>query len=656
MSFGYPSFLWALLSLAIPIIIHLFNFRKTIRIYFSNTQFLKQVKEETTQKRKLKKYLVLASRLLFLFFLVLAFAQPFLPAREQMPTQQGIVIYLDNSLSMSAPVGEKKRALDEAIVMAQNLVDLFPAATRFKLITNDFEPYSNLFKTKAEVTDLLARVRLTGISRSASEIIHRLNGEEKVTLFWFSDFQKSTFGNAVATDSTWQIRLVPLTLEDYPNIFVDTAYLENPFVVSGERNTLKLVLRNNGKKDAQELVTKLVLNGIQSGATSVSIPAKGTSLISFDITSKLSGRKKAVFSFNDYPISFDNDFYCVLDFSVRLKIVEIKSEGNPTYIEKVFGNKEIFSFKSFTPSNLDYGMLANADMVVVHNFNQPDEALVAAIQSYQEKNGTLLLIPGENPDLGTYAQLTNTPMTKSAAKEANELSKPDFQNPIFANVFEETNVAITMPSARASLLWSDRSAVLQFKNGEPFLSQFNNTFILACPLDKKFTDFQTHALFVPVMYRVATSSKKNAQPLYYPLSASSVSVPSDSLTSETPVKMIGRQEVIPSQRNFNGQLQLELPNYSLTPGFYDVINSRDTLATLAFNLNKNESVLEQLKPEEAKNLLGGKTSISIFKPSDAQGFNTEAKERYFGTPLWKFALMASLLFLLAEVLLIRFLK
>src|SRR5882724_9371738 len=99
MSFGYPSFLWALLSLAIPIIIHLFNFRKTIRIYFSNTRFLKQVKEETTQKRRLKQFLVLTSRLLFLFFLVIAFAQPFLPAREQMASQRNIVIYLDNSLS-----------------------------------------------------------------------------------------------------------------------------------------------------------------------------------------------------------------------------------------------------------------------------------------------------------------------------------------------------------------------------------------------------------------------------------------------------------------------------------------------------------------------------------------------------------------------------
>src|SRR6185369_9657161 len=135
MSLVYPSFLWALSALAIPIIIHLFNFRKTTRIYFSNTRFLKQVKEETTQKRRLKQYLVLASRLLFLFFLVIAFAQPFLPASEQLTSGREVTLYLDNSYSMLSQVGEKTRALDAGIRFSQEVVGLFSPDTRYKLLT-----------------------------------------------------------------------------------------------------------------------------------------------------------------------------------------------------------------------------------------------------------------------------------------------------------------------------------------------------------------------------------------------------------------------------------------------------------------------------------------------------------------------------------------
>src|SRR5689334_1061889 len=102
MSFLYPSFLWALGVLSVPIMIHLFNFRRTKQVFFSNTRFLKEVKQSTTAMRRLKHYLVLASRLLFLAFLVFAFAQPFIKAREAVGAIRNITLYVDNSLSVSA--------------------------------------------------------------------------------------------------------------------------------------------------------------------------------------------------------------------------------------------------------------------------------------------------------------------------------------------------------------------------------------------------------------------------------------------------------------------------------------------------------------------------------------------------------------------------
>src|SRR6187551_3655432 len=123
MTFLYPSFLWALGVLSIPIIIHLFNFRKTTRVYFSNTRFLKNVKEATTAKRKLKHYLILVSRLLMLAFLILAFCQPIIPAQEQLSNSRNITFYLDNSQSMSAQMADKSRGLDAGISFARTIVE-----------------------------------------------------------------------------------------------------------------------------------------------------------------------------------------------------------------------------------------------------------------------------------------------------------------------------------------------------------------------------------------------------------------------------------------------------------------------------------------------------------------------------------------------------
>ena len=103
MEFLYPNFLFALAALAIPIILHLFYFRRFKKVYFTNVRFLKEVKEETSARSKLRNLLVLAMRLLALLFLVLAFAQPFIP--QDVEVKQGdkaVSVFIDNSFSMSA--------------------------------------------------------------------------------------------------------------------------------------------------------------------------------------------------------------------------------------------------------------------------------------------------------------------------------------------------------------------------------------------------------------------------------------------------------------------------------------------------------------------------------------------------------------------------
>ncbi len=656
MSFNYPQFLWALTALAIPLIIHLFNFRKTTRIFFSNTRFLRQIKQETTQKRKLKQYLVLASRLLFLLFLVLAFAQPFLPAREQLTSQRNLVVYLDNSYSMSAPVREKVRALDAGVGYVRDIVELFPAETRFKLLTNDFAPFSNSFKSKSEILDQLSQVRLSPVSRSFNEVVKRI-GEPGNTVFWISDFQKSTFGNESLLDSAWQVRLVPVEYPQVSNVFVDSIYLNNPFIIGGEKNSIRVRLRNEGPRTLDGLVTKLTINGIQAATSSVTIEPNSFVETSFDLSRGLKGYNQVVFSFSDFPVSFDNEFYFTLNYSGRLRIVEIKPDTRATHVENVYGNRELFDFRTFAAGNVDYSVLNDADLVVLNSLDNVDNSLNAAIQLYRS-NGTLLVIPGSQPDLGSYKNLLGLPaLTKLEKSERMELDKPDFQNPFFENVFEEKSAALAMPLAQKMLDWGpDRSAILRFKNGQPYLSRFNNTFVMASSLNREVSDLSTHAIFVPVMYRIAASGKKAERKPYYYLSSSLVTVPADSLAGEEPARMKGDQELVPSQRRFGDRLLLEIPRYTISQGFYYVTHSRDTLDLLAFNLEKSESILDQFTGEEVKTALGGGNQVSIFKATSADTFSNEIKERYLGTPLWKYAVVLALIFLLAEVLLIRFWK
>jgi len=656
MSFAFPLFLWALAALAIPIIIHLFNFRRTTRILFSNTRLLHQIQQETTQQRKLKQYLVLASRLLFVFFLVMAFAQPFLPASEQITPGREVILYIDNSYSMTSGIGEQARALDAGLNFAREVASLFPADTRYKLITNDFAPNSNSYKARAELLDLLTQVRLSPISRTFQEVRDRTSGGND-ELFWISDFQKSTLDLAAASpDSTQSLHLVSIPLERASNVFVDSVYLEDPFIVAGQRNTLHVRVRNTGTKSREGLIIKLTNNEIQSGTASVDLEPNGMSVVSFDLVQGLQGMNRLVLSFTDFPVSFDNVFYLTLNFSGKIRVVEVRSTGG--FVEKVFGNTSVFSFRAFAPGNVDLGILSQADLVILNGIDNPDAGLIATLREYQRGPGTLMIVPSAGSNLTALRGLTgNLAVTRAENAVLQELDKPDFQNPFFENVFEEQSVAIAMPRAKPVLAWgSDRSALLTFKDGTPFLSRTGNTYVMAAPLEVAFSDFQNHALFVPVMYRMAASGHRVSQKPYYLLSDRLATLQVDSLTGESPVVLSGKQEIVPSQRRNGDRVILEIPRFSIDPGFYAARILSDTIGLIAFDMDKRESLLDQWTGEEVKSMLGGGDNISIFRPVAEGSFSNEIKERYLGRQLWKYALIAALFFLLAEVLLIRFLK
>jgi hypothetical protein len=666
MTFLYPSFLWALAALSIPVIIHLFNFRKTTRVFFSNNRFLRQVKEVTTAKRRLKHYLILAARLLFLSFLILAFAQPVIPAKDQLDAERNIVIYLDNSQSMSAQMPDKTPALDAALNFSRGIVDLFPPDTRYRILTNDFAPFSNTFKTKTEALDILAQVRTSPVSRSIGEIKNRLGQDDLMRsreYFWISDFQKSTAG-AIPTewDSAARWHLVPITFASAPNVFVDSAYLQNPFAAGGEKNVLTVVVRNDGDEEVDQLNLKLTINDIQAGTVSVDIPGGGLTETNFDLTTGLTGYNRAIVSFNDFPVSFDNEFFLSLNFTAKISIIEIKPGVAATAVERVFGNEEVFHFRSYSAANFNYSLLDQADLVVVNGLDRYDAGLTLSLRNYINESGTLLVIPGTNPDAPSLQQLTGNRGVSVAGGKPNllELDRPDYNNPFFENVFEERSTSIAMPQATQVMRWGrDRSAILRFKNDEPFLSrtdQGGKVYLMATPLHPQYTDFTNHALFVPVMYRIAGSSRKNDARLYYTLRENFITLKVDSLLQDEPLRLKGAQEIVPAQRNVNEQVFLEIPKFSIDEGFYHVLAGTDTVGLIAFNLDKAESLLDQFTGNDIRNQMGAGDNISIFEATTAEAFSNEIKERYLGKPLWKYALMIALFFLLTEVLLIRFLK
>jgi hypothetical protein len=667
MSFLYPQFLYGLAALSIPVIIHLFNFRRTKKIYFSNSSFLQQVKDSKSARQKLKHLLIMLSRMMFLLFLILAFAQPFIPSKE-LEQQQGLVyIYLDNSLSMSNQVANNLSAFDQAIQNVERIVHSYPDDARFKLLTNDFSSPLRVFRSKNEVLDLLTEVKQTGVQRSFEDIWNRLHNQvSSASADWYfvSDFQKATFQEleAFSPDSSQQYYFIPQRFNSTANVFVDSVYLKNPFLISNDQNSMVLRVRNTGDSPVRDLVITLAIDNKQVANAGVNLPAHGEALTEINLNFPLEGNNPAKLTFEEFPVSFDNEFFFNLNLSQRVSVLEIKQEQITTPIAKVYGNKKLFDFSSYHVNNLDYTSLNQADLVVLNSVDALSASLMDRIAELIETGISLIIIPSENPDLVSLQRLA--PFASAQASRDSlwiSLEAPVLQNPFFENIFEDQkSELISMPQVKKVIEWSEQrgSNLLITKTGQPYLSSdFRaQVYLLASPLATDYTSLSQHAVFVPVMYKIAAQSKAFDRKLYYTTDEQIIKLTLDSISGNELFTMSNdEEEIIPNQRILGKELFLEVPSDVIRPGFYYLRSPTGSEEIISYNNNGLESRLEQYSADELKARLVG-DHVAILDESDFNRYTEQVLQAQTGVPLWKYAVVLALIFLLTEVLLIRFLK
>ncbi len=691
MQFLHPGLLWGLLALTVPIIIHLFNFRRTKKIFFTNVAFLKKVETETSSFRKLKQWLILLSRLLFIAALVLAFTQPFIPAQNggsSNETAKGINgLYLDNSLSMSNTT-DNKRFIDLAVIKIDELLSLFKNQQNIQLTSNDFSGEDQFANSATKVRDRLTDLRFSSKARTLNAIYRRQSSmAEKETsgsgnnFFWFSDFQKSTVGDlsSLKMDSTDQVYLVPVQGEVSQNVFVDSVWLSSPFLREMQNAVLYVKVFNSGNQPIEKMSLKLNIDGVQTSTSSVSVLANGYSTASFNFTVRDKGVHKGSISFDDQPITFDNEQFFVLNVSPPVNILHLYEEKSSSdYLTKLYASDSLFNFTQFSARNFNLSRLDAANLVILEGVRIIEPSMVEALKSFIKDGGSVFLIPGLNTDIKTYQNLLgdagisslSTNSDSLAPENRIELNVPDRSQPFFDDVFEQSisKGILNLPSAQAVWTWSGiGEKLLTQKNGKTFLTKASSgngkVYLLAAPLDKKYGNFAEHALFVPTFFKVAAMSMK-PQKLAYDFNEGTLSIPYANAPKNAIYSLKNEDvEILPIQRVRNNNLLLELPssadlsdNQELESGFYDLQIDGKTQAVLGLNHDSKESRMGNYSPEELRSFFGNRPNVTVFESIQDNDFIDSFAEQNFGKQLWKYFLYAALAFLLIEVLLVRFMK
>ena len=675
MEFVYPSFLFALSALAIPIIIHLFNFRKYKVLKFTNVRFLKSVKEQTQSQSTLKHLLVLFCRLLALTFLVFAFAQPFIPVEDTIVSkgQKAVSVYIDNSFSMEANATEGSLfhlAKNKAI----RILDAYGEGDQFQILTNDFEGKHQRLVNKQTFINYLQDIELSPNSKSIAQVFTRQKDLLKdfepnsSQFFHISDLQKSTFTLSEIKNDSSRIHILPVQAGTISNLYIDSVWFASPIRKAGDQVSLKVKLVNEGNENLSNVPIRLEINGQAKTPQVFNVDAHDEVTLEMNYIINETGWIKGLVSIKDFPVTFDDDFYFSYEQAENISILQIFDGQASSAIEALFSNDEFFQFSQQNYKQLNYSDMNKYQFLVLDELENLPSGLISEIRRFVENGGSLAIFPPLNANLEQYNQALSQLGIETFSGSNNvqlNVSKINLESDLYTGVFEKKPENINLPRINSyykinNFTATNKENILQLQNSDAFLNLYQigngKIYLFATSMDEDQSNLTSHAIFVPTVYNMALLSQPK-QELYYFIGGGRIHLTGLEM-KESPFHLVGQElDFIPEQRAINGKLMLNLHNKADKAGIYSLVQENQQKANIALNFTRTESDLEVYEPEDLELIAeqNGLAHLEIIEESRERLSNT-LKNINKGISLWKYFIIGALVFLGLEILFLRILR
>lgn len=676
--------LWGLLAVAIPVIIHLFNFRKFRKIYFTNVRFLEELKQQTRKQSKLRHLLVMITRMLAITTLILAFAQPYIPhfknaARPDAISQ--VNVYIDNSFSMEA-LTTTGPLLEAARTKAREIASAYRSSDLFMITTNEFEGRRQRWVSREEFLQLIDEIQATPAVRTISEVTGSQNesfidapGQAKIS-YLISDFQLTMADfEHVASDSLVTVWLVPLQAVRTENLYIDSCWFVSP--VHQLNQGVKLIARivNDSETNYEKVPLKLSVNGKQKTLASFNIQPGTFHDVELPFTNYEEGTQSGTLEISDYPVIFDDQMFLTYNVAGSIPILSINGREESLYLNSLFGKDSTFLFVNNSLKNIDYNRLRDYELVILNELNELSSGLTQELTVYLENDGTILIIPSPKADIASFRDFLSSVGSNyytGFVTEETRVTALDLKNPVFADVFEKTGVNdrnlenTDLPAVKAFYdisrqLQSSQMVVMSMLNGKAFLTRESSgngqVFLLAVPLEEPFSNFARHAVFVPALYRIALLSAAS-DPLYYIIGRDhKIELSNTYINGDNTLRIAsvsGDFEFIPGQQNLNKKLNLRIYNQIQKAGNYKLLKNNETMKGLSFNYNRKESAMKFAGQSDLEEIVR-RYSVDNVKILADKGkpLTDTIKDMNQGTRLWKLFIILALVFLAIEIFLLR---
>ena len=673
MQFLYPQFLWALTALAVPIIIHLFYFRRYKKVLFSNVRFLREIKEETSARNKLRNLLILLMRCLALAALIFAFAQPYIPVADQTLTGIGHVsVFVDNSFSMQS-FGEDLPLLDRAKQRAAEIVNAYGQEDKFQILTHELSSGQQRYVSKEEALSAVEDVDITPDVAMLSQVIDRqqalIEREDAANgiVYLISDFQKSITDLSTA-DTQTVLNLVPVQSVRQENVAIDTAWFDTPAQILNQTSPLIIQVTNYGAGDIENTKLTMTIDGQEKPLSALNIAAGESVTDTAQITILKTGWHEVTLRITDFPVQFDDAWYLTFYVKEQVRVLSLNGALPNPRLDAAFSASTHYQLDNQSAAQVDYSAMREYDLVILNEIGSITTGMAEALYQYLSvSGGRVLVFPAPDRPVSAYQNFLarcNANMFTEwhlAEKTVGYINTEEF---LFNDVFLRTRSTLRLPVTQGSYATTDlqrsgREKILGYRDGTSFMDKYRvgNGMLLVsnAPLADNYSDLSRNAeIFIPLLYKAAIATGRSVPGAYIIGRDELIEVDVRALEADRVFTFKGVTEFIPGMTSMGSKMLLSPGDQVQEAGYYKLYAGDSEMGTYAFNYDRTESLLDNYTPQELSAALGPR--VPILQATGTSNFTDLITEREKGIQLWRWCIGLALVFLFLEIIAIRIWK
>lgn len=600
--------------------------------------------------------------MLALALLVLAFANPYIPADEDVSVETRYLhVYVDNSPSMTS--GELQTTkISEARSRAAEFIKALPSDYRVQVLSNDFNSRQMRFYAPAEAVRLIDEIEEGYSSRKLDEILDRMevttteNEAEAGDIYLFSDFQSHAFKSTDQLETEGRINTVVPSVEGQQgNFSIDSVWFYQPVLQPGFDQVLQVRLSHTGEGDETEVALSLDINGETQGIQKLTLQPGGSTEAEFTIRTESPDNYAGLLRINagNDPV-FDNSLYFNFRVAEPFKILLTGSDKNRKTFENLFKDS-IYQLNYVAEDAIDYGDLPGYDLVIADAPANISSGFISALELNLSEGKNLVILPSDGDLAGTNQILSG--LRKPGIREKKGGMKAvsvSWDDPHFSQVFSGTPENPALPSCTYYFPYpaNEGFPLVRLENGSPLVTRLpvaeGDVILFLSSLDS--SGLKRQPMIVPLMLNAALFSRENQS--LYTIAGSSLgpAFPSPENDQVLTIKT-SQSEFIPRQRQKGNLTELyELPA-QISPGTYEVYDDERLAGLISINTDPAESNWKFLTFDELRNSLGAGESVVL--NADGGAIEDFIRRRYEGVSLWKWFVAAAVTMLLLELVLLK---